>query len=120
MRQVFRDIELDGSFTKNGYVTTPLLNEKEVEQLRYLYRSNTSTEFGEGFHTSFLSKDVEFKKIVSSSFKEMFMQKLDKILIDYRVLFTHYLIKEANTSFKFDLSFSHPQKTRICLGLLSL
>ena len=103
MRTVFRDPGRELAFNSDGYVIVPMLSKSEVDKLRKLYSSHTSDTFDEGFHTSFLSKDVEFKTIISDTFKELFKDKLEDLLIDYRVLFTHYLIKEPNTSFKFNL-----------------
>ncbi|PCH95432.1 MAG: hypothetical protein COB85_04560 [Bacteroidetes bacterium] len=103
MRQIFRDRQLNHDFDRDGYAIVPMLDETDVEQLRDLYNSNTNREFGEGFHTSFLSKDVDFKKLVYQKFAELFNNKLNECLNDYRVLFTHYLIKEPNTHFHFDL-----------------
>ena len=93
MNQVFYDPVLENEFAVHGYVTLPLLDKKEVQELHDAY-DQLEKPASEGFHCSMFSPDVHYRKHVDALIKEAVSNKLDSVLVNYRQLCANFMVKE--------------------------
>lgn len=93
---LFSDAVTQSKFDEDGFVKIPLLNHKEVEDLKNYYLSLKHDHIGEyGFHVSL---DNSNENYINGVFEKLFatlVPKLNPILNDYKPFTASYVIKEA-------------------------
>lgn len=102
-KNIFKDIDLENKFNKEGYVTLRLLNNEELSELFALLdelkshydRKNVNTN--SSYELSFFSNNPDFKKMVLDKVYAFFKPHLDNILDNYKPLIVNLFNKKPGT-----------------------
>ncbi len=93
---LFRDVEVQQKFDRDGFVRIPLLNEKEVDELKDYYLSLHHDHIKDyGFHISLENNSEDYRNGIFKKLFETIMPKLDPLLVNYKTFTASYVIKEA-------------------------
>jgi len=93
---LFNDNILQQKFNNDGYVTLPLLNESEVDDLKKYYLSLNHDHIKDyGFHISLENENSDYRTGVFNKLFGTIMPRLDPLLMNYRPFTASYVIKEA-------------------------
>lgn len=102
MRRTFISDYHQESFEKLGYIIIPgFLNNTEIDYLKSQYL-NQDNDLGKGFHASMHSKNIEYRRKVSSIISEIFTPKAHQYLLNYRPLVSNFTVKEPGKESFFD------------------
>jgi hypothetical protein len=107
-QKVFHNSDLQRQFDRYGYVYTTLLNEAEVIELidkvnqlkpRDRYAPDIDIYHASDFHCTFLDDDILYKAAMNKLIKEKFADKLDSLLVDYRIINGNFYVKPPKKGF---------------------
>lgn len=88
----FVDANLQETYNKQGFVTTPLLSADEVKQLSdWFYENQPDT--GGNFQATIEIQDADYRRKVNAMVKEVIGSKIKKLLPGYRAIVGGYVIK---------------------------
>ncbi|MBK7638818.1 MAG: phytanoyl-CoA dioxygenase family protein [Bacteroidetes bacterium] len=97
MQPLFKDENQQQFFEKNGFIKIPVLEEKEIEQLKnYLFDSGIKKENDYGFY---VAMDHDNKELVAQMMEKICTVALPKLtphLKDYQLITASYVIKDPN------------------------
>lgn len=93
-RVIFQSEDMETTFQKFGFVKVPLLSQEEVNQLRDFYTANNVLS-KEGFQSTHFSKDRVYKRAVQNKIQDIFEDKLNALLHDYKFIFGNFMIKNV-------------------------
>jgi len=79
----------------NGYFTFPFLSDIETEELKLIYH-NHFTDTKTTFYSTSFHEDIALKKTVSDKIINLLQDKLNALVIDYKVLGSSFLKKNPN------------------------
>ena len=108
MRKVFKDVQLEAQFQKDGYVIIPFLSNEEVADLWNQY--NTSLVQSGGLITAddaqlnqlitydftFIDKNIEYKKLVFEIITNRFEKHVQSYLDNYSPIIANFIRKKSN------------------------
>lgn len=100
--KIFRDNTLNKQFLKQGYVVVSLLSNEKVEAVKDFYKSNRPAQAA-GFHTTHFFSDVDYKEKVQETIENACSGKLQELLIDYKALFSNFMVKEPGENSRMPL-----------------
>lgn len=89
---IFKDIELQKRFDRDGYVTLPFLNADQVAKLARLY-SEVEPNPQEGFSSSIYNSDIDLKIQTSGKIASIFQETVDRNFENFRSLGCSFLCK---------------------------
>jgi hypothetical protein len=101
MRGIFRDSGTQAHFDQNGYVCEDFLDPDKIDRLRALYFSTA----GKGretygfaaplsYYISVFDKDPEHRRAANDGIRELFVESIERLMIDYRILYCNFMVKE--------------------------
>lgn len=111
MRPVFKDLEFEKEFQKNGYVHVPFLSQDEVKYLWDKFFEVIKTSGGHvspkdagldmdytiTYDFTFIDRNPDHKREVLKVIDEIFRPHYEKLLSDYRPIIANYIRKEQQT-----------------------
>ena len=89
---VFKSIELEKKFQREGYVVIPFLEAHKLEEIQYFLKDAYKVEFS-GFHSTHFLKDQELKEKVHRTLASIFKEPIQEYLKDYTPLFGNFMVK---------------------------
>lgn len=89
---IFKEIELQERFDRDGFVTLPFLNADQVAQLAELY-SEVEPNPQEGFSSSIYNSDIDLKIQTSGKIASVFQETVDRNFESFRPLGCSFLCK---------------------------
>lgn len=92
-RQLFKDIALQESFLKNGYVVIDFLNADEVEMLSLSYDSLQGDLGNPAFASTIMSKDTTYRMAVSDAIEKVFERAIRDLFVDVRFFWGNFNTK---------------------------
>jgi hypothetical protein len=93
---LFKDKALGEKMRRDGFVTVPLLDESELQELENIFGSHESKDpINLGFYTSIWSEDTEYRKKIDANLKRILMPPLSKHLDDIKAVFTNFMVKNS-------------------------
>jgi hypothetical protein len=101
MRQIFHDWDLQNEFLNKGFITMPLLSEKEVEYLLSGLKNlqpddhfdpNEGTGMGMTFHATLLDTNADYRRKADDLIREVFSPHIERLLT-YEVLVCNFFVK---------------------------
>ena len=97
MIPLFKNAEKQSFFEKEGYSVFPLLNEREVADLKCYYESlNLKDEKGFGFHVSMDQTDKEMCRMAREKIWGVALPRLEEHLTDFKPFVSSFVVKEPN------------------------
>lgn len=93
MRNHFSDIHLNNQIEQNGFAVVPFALAEELQELKLFYDTLPETN-SKGTHVTMFHPSYDYRLKVEQKIRQLFAAKAEKMLIDYRVLFTNYMVKE--------------------------
>jgi ectoine hydroxylase-related dioxygenase (phytanoyl-CoA dioxygenase family) len=123
MDMVFKDIQIQNEFEKEGYVVVDFLSNKDAKSLLVKYEelaaqnTNCSSSSIQSHETeiSILSKNKKFAKAVQQEIVETFKEGTDQLLNDYAPVFGNMIYKNPGETKDLglhqDWCFSDPRNT---------
>lgn len=94
MRTIFNDSAQQAEYDSNGYVVVDFLSPAEVETLQSAYDRLQADHQGLEFHSTMHHNDLDYRRNVDAAIRAVVKPHVERILKDYRVLFTNYIVKE--------------------------
>lgn len=91
--RIFKDIEHQKLFEKQGFVVVPLLNEEEIRHMDRLFDELHPNLPESGFFAGSYSPDFDYKKRVSEEIKVVFKRAYDDLFVDYETFGGAFLFK---------------------------
>jgi len=98
MVPIFKNPSLQTSFSEQGYVTMPLLDEADTEKLLQLFNRH-SEQYQTPFHTSHFSTDKHYKRQVNDAITEIVFPKAESLLANCRPIFANSMIKNPGSDY---------------------
>ena len=95
MSSVFFDESLQHIFERDGIVSLPMLDEAEVD----FFLSSSTGEYDiakDVFHSTMFVHDVEYRKKTDQRIRSVMAPKVNKLLVDYRLLLGNFIIKQSS------------------------
>lgn len=92
MRNYFKDINLDATVKKNGFVVVPFLKSDELNALLRTFNTIPTNEINSFYATSHQT-DVSFRKKMSELIKKNLSRSLNEYMIDMDLLGGSYIAK---------------------------
>lgn len=83
-------------FLADGVITIPFISMLEVERLSNLYHQTPKTTLDNKFHSTMFFDSAEYRKKTSSAILAIIGDKIDNLLLDYKILFANFIVKEPN------------------------
>jgi len=97
MKSIFKNIEHQSFFEKEGYLILPILNEQEVVDLSTYYNSlQLKDEKGFGFHVSMDQLDKDLCAQIRTKIWNTILPRMDNYLENYKAFVASYVVKESN------------------------
>lgn len=97
MIPIFKDVELQKFFEREGYAVFPLLKKEEVEELKSFYQSlPLRDEKGFGFHVSMDNSDKEMCRNIREKIWGIALPRLGEHLKDFKPFVASFVMKEVN------------------------
>jgi hypothetical protein len=100
-RRIFGDQRVQDSFDRLGYVVADLLDSGERAELLGLFdrtvrgERNTYPNFRSlRYYISIFDQDVDKRKLVDRAAKQIFGDKIERLMLDYRILLCNFMAKE--------------------------
>jgi len=102
MRKIFRDETHQEEFKKKGYVKVNFLNNEMIADiLKKVQDMRPNDQFdpdGKGigrttYHCTFLDDSAQYKKKVSQLIDSMFIEIMDRYLVDFKILTSNFYVK---------------------------
>jgi hypothetical protein len=90
--QVFNNIEHNNQFLREGFVTIPLLNTDEADQLKAGFHS-IHPEMGNGFYASLFNPDSDKKQQSDMIIRKILEEKILAVLSGFRFIISNYVVK---------------------------
>lgn len=81
--RIFRNIEHQKTFDKQGFFCTPFLRNAEIKELIDLFDDLHPDLTDDGFFSGSYSKDLEYKKKASNQIVKVFSRAYEEIFINY-------------------------------------
>jgi len=103
--QIFKDLEHQEFYDKNGYIVVDMLSEAEMTKIKEDFSklkpsdnfvSSANSINKNNYHCTFLDTDKDYKKEVARVIAENFDKKLEKYLVDYKILTANFYVKQPN------------------------
>jgi len=95
-RTFFSD-SLQESFDREGIVGVPLLDKEDIEFLHLLYSTTAPEMSDRKFHSTMFVDNADYRKQTSESIRQLIIDKINKVVSGYRMLFANFIVKEADT-----------------------
>lgn len=108
MKKIFLSDQYQEDFKEKGYVRVPLLSDNEVnyllEEIKKLKPDDDFNPDGNGdipstLHFSILDSNIEYKRKVQNLVREMLMPHINRVILEYRMLFGQLAIKPPGSGF---------------------
>ena len=116
MGRIFFDESLDTQFKDDGVVTILMLSIEEVEYLASAYAKEHDTKKGV-FHSTMFIDDAQYRREVDKRIRAVLTKKINSVIIDYRLLFGNYIVKQSSTESAVgihqDWNFTTPEFTSL-------
>ncbi len=97
MESLFKDLQLQNQFEKEGYAKLEVLNQDQVQELRAYYNSlNLKDEMGFGFHVGMDQQDKVKVAEMASKIEQVAFPQVQKQLCDAQIFTASFVIKEPN------------------------
>jgi hypothetical protein len=100
-RAIFRDPERQASFDRLGFVVADFLDAEDRAELLTLFdrtvrRERKTYEFFSSlrYYISIFDSDTAKRKEVDAAVKEIFRDKIEGLMLDYRILLCNFMAKE--------------------------
>ncbi len=93
IRNHFSDIHINKVVERNGFAVVPFASAEELQDLKLFYNTLPETN-SKGTYVTMFHPSYEYRKKVEQKIRQLFAAKAEKMLINYRVLFTNYMVKE--------------------------
>lgn len=95
MRAIFKNLELQQHFDKNGYVKITTLNAVEAEELKsYYLNTRFDNKIEHGFHISLDNLNQDLVRDVGQKIRSVLEPKMDAVFDRCKVFTASYVIKE--------------------------
>lgn len=97
MSRLFRSPALQDEFDSNGFVRLQLLSAAQVDELTAGYQTlaEAHKNIGLPFTTTSHSNDHELIRAADEMIASVFAPEMDRVLLDYQLLFGNFLIKQS-------------------------
>ena len=89
----FADINVNKQVEQNGFAVVPLASAEELQDLKLFYNTLPETN-SKGTYVTMFHPSYEYREKVEHKIRQLFAVKAEGLLINYRVLFTNYMVKE--------------------------
>lgn len=89
----FSDIHINKEVEQNGFAVVPFASAEELQDLKLFYNTLPETN-SKGTYVTMFHPSYEYRKKVEQKIRQLFAAKAENSLINYRVLFTNYMVKE--------------------------
>jgi hypothetical protein len=100
MLKLFKSESLNNSFFEKGVVKIQLFNKEQIERILKYYHENVElmqkSELKESFHMTSNLSDYQRKKDINDFLTPIYEFELSKHLINYKIAFSGYFVKEAS------------------------
>jgi hypothetical protein len=93
----FTDQEQE-KFDTDGVIQVQFLSAEEVEYLTTLYITLFNQSPDQSFHSTMFVGNVDYRRKIDCSIREIVRPKLGEKIKEHRLLFTNYIVKEARGS----------------------
>ena len=93
---IFKDIDLQSQFDKQGFVILPFLDDVGLQKLRGLYKELHSSEPIGGFVSGSAQKDFNYKKEASDKLVDLFKSRYELFFKDYQPFGASFLFKNSS------------------------
>ena len=99
VKPIFKDDKYQHDFEKNGFITLPLLNNIQVDELnRFFVGTKKQHETVANLHhTTTDTENIELINLVDKKIKSVFLPELDKVLCNFKALAGCFHIKETGS-----------------------
>jgi hypothetical protein len=99
---LFKDDQHTKFFNEFGYIRSDFLQPDEIKQLtdvflNYLSMGGEVIDFAKnlGYYISVFDSNLEKRSYINNVLKEVFTDKVDQLLTDYKILYGNFMYKEA-------------------------
>lgn len=99
---VFKSIQLEKKFQREGYLVLPLLSDQEVATLKDFFQEQYKVDFS-GFHSTHFLKDSSLKAEVHHKITSVLEPHLQEYLLDYQPLFGNFMVKSIGENSRMPL-----------------
>jgi hypothetical protein len=97
LKPIFKNIEHQAFFEKEGYLILPVLKENEVAELANYYQSlQLKDEKGFGFHVSMDQTDKDLCAQIRTKICDSIIPRMDEYLENYKAFVASFVVKESN------------------------
>jgi ectoine hydroxylase-related dioxygenase (phytanoyl-CoA dioxygenase family) len=116
MTKIFFDESLDTQFKDDGVVTLPILCGEDIELLASTYAREHDIK-RDIFHSTMFIDDPQYRSEIDKRIRAVMTPKINSLLIDYRLLFGNYIVKQSSTESAVgihqDWNFTTPEFTSL-------
>lgn len=116
MRKIFLNDSLEKEFQEDGVVQIPMLTSEELNYFATQY-SDSYDLAKDVFHSTMFIKDPQYRKKTDEMIRGVMCEKLNKLIIDYRLLFCNFIVKqsssESSVGIHQDWNFTSPDHTSL-------
>lgn len=95
MKHIFRDIEQDRLFHRQGYLLEPVLNNKTLAELKAFYDSEIDHS-GPDLHFTAFSRDIEYRRHIYEKIVQTFQTGLRAVLPGYKMVMGIFVTKRPH------------------------
>lgn len=92
MKRVFKDLKMQETFEKQGFVVVDFYNDKEIAEVKNLYHTLHPKD-EEGFFPSAYSKDKKYREKTDTELKRIGHNKFEELLKDYQIINGCFIVK---------------------------
>lgn len=96
MISIFKNIDLQNKFEQNGYITIPLIDDYEVENLKKIYAGIPDQK--EIFSSTSFLQDLNLKRKINNDVNEILTKKIDDTFCNYKSLGSGFLCKKSGAT----------------------
>ena len=99
VKPIFKDDKYQHDFEQNGFVTLPMLNNVQVDELNSFFASTQKQHetVANLHHTTTDTENIELINLVDKKIKSIFLPELDKVLCNFKALVGCFNIKETGS-----------------------
>lgn len=89
---IFRNENLQKKFNEQGFVIVPFINDTTINNLNDIYKK-CYPKGVDGFFSTTFANNISHREKVNRSIKEECLDRLNQLFIDYKVLFSSFIVK---------------------------
>jgi hypothetical protein len=93
---VFFSEGLQKQFDADGIISVPMLSNSEILALLSFYETTSVGINDRKFHSTMFISDAAYRKKIDDGIRAIVLQKINRVVKYYRILFANYIVKEPS------------------------